>query len=139
MAKESKGSKKQDLAIDEILEKIEKLTVLELSDLIKALEEKFGVSAAMPIAAQPTPSESATGQASEQEEKDAYDVVMTEAGANKINVIKAIRELCPDLGLKEAKDLTEKLPAKVLEQAKKEAANEAKGKLEGAGAKVDLK
>lgn len=138
MTKE-KEAKKQTKTIDEILEKIEKLTVLELSDLVKALEEKFGVTAAAPMAVQSASTESTAGQTNEQEEKDIYDLVMLDAGANKINVIKAIREIRSDLGLKEAKDLTENLPAKVLEATKKDAVNEAKGKLEGAGAKVELK
>lgn len=138
MTKE-KEAKKQTKTIDEILEKIEKLTVLELSDLVKALEEKFGVSAVAPVAVSTTGTAPTTEASAATEEKDAYDVVMIEAGVNKINVIKAIRELRSDLGLKETKDLTENLPAKVLEQAKKETANEAKGKLEGAGAKIELK
>ena len=116
-------------ALTEIVEKIEKLSVLEVADLVKALEEKFGVSAAAPVAASAAPAE----------EKDAFDVVLSSGGANKIAVIKAVRELNQTLGLKEAKDLVEAAPKTILEGAKKEDAETAKKKLEEAGATVELK
>ena len=123
---------KQEKLIDEI----SKLSVLEVSELVKALEEKFGVSAA-PVAvagaAAPAAAEEAT------EEKSEYDVVLTAAGDNKIAAIKAVREIKPDLGLVEAKNLVEKAPVTLLEKAKKDDAEEAKKKLEDAGVKVELK
>jgi large subunit ribosomal protein L7/L12 len=121
-----------------VMEMVEKMNVLELNDLVKALEEKFGVSAAAPMmmGAMPT----AGGAAAEpEEEKTEFDVVLTEAGANKISVIKAVRELNQALGLVEAKNLVESAPKAVLEGAKKEDAQAAKKKLEEAGAKVELK
>ncbi|KKU44933.1 MAG: 50S ribosomal protein L7/L12 [Microgenomates group bacterium GW2011_GWC2_46_7] len=122
-------------ALTEIVEKIEKLSVLEVADLVKALEEKFGVSAAAPVAA----SAPAAAAAAPAEEKDAFDVVLSSGGANKIAVIKAVRELNQTLGLKEAKDLVEAAPKTILEGAKKEDAETAKKKLEEAGATVELK
>ena len=121
--------------MQKIVDEIEKLTVLEVSELVKALEEKFGVSAApMAMAAAPTAAAAAPA-----EEKTEFTVVLKAAGANKIGVIKAVREIKPDLGLKEAKDLTEKGDAVLLENVKKDAAEEAKKKLEAAGATVELK
>lgn len=129
-------AKETNKKLDEIIAAVEKLSVLELADLVKALEEKFGVNAA-PVAvagaAAPAAAEAAT------EEKSEYDVVLTDAGANKIAVIKALREIKTDLGLVEAKTLTESAPKPVLEGAKKEDAQAAKAKLEEAGAKVELK
>ncbi|MFH1244391.1 MAG: 50S ribosomal protein L7/L12 [bacterium] len=121
--------------LTEIVEKIEKLSVLEVADLVKALEEKFGVSAAAPVMAAPA----TAAAAAPVEEKDAFDVVLASGGANKIAVIKAVRELNQTLGLKEAKDLVEAAPKTVLEGAKKEDAETAKKKLEEAGATVELK
>lgn len=118
-----------------LVEQIEKLSVLEVADLVKTLEEKFGVSAAAPVAAA-APAATAVAPA---EEKDAFDVVLAAGGANKIAVIKAVRELNQTLGLKEAKDLVEAAPKTVLEGAKKEDAETAKKKLEEAGATVELK
>ena len=119
-----------------LVEQIEKLSVLEVADLVKTLEEKFGVSAAAPaVAAGVGPA--ATAEVAE--EKEAFDVVLTACGANKIGVIKAVRELNQTLGLKEAKDLVEAAPKTVLEGAKKEDAEAAKKKLEEAGATVELK
>lgn len=120
-----------------VMEIVEKMNVLELNDLVKALEEKFGVSANAPImmagaANGATPAEAV-------EEKTEFDVVLTDAGANKINVIKAVRELNQNLGLVEAKTLVESAPKVILEGAKKEDAQVAKKKLEDAGAKVELK
>lgn len=122
---------------EKIMELVESLTVLELNDLVKALEEKFGVTAAAPMMMGTMP---ATGEAAAPvEEKTEFDVVLTAAGDNKISVIKAVREINPTLGLVEAKNLVEAAPKAVLEGAKKEDADKAKKKLEEAGAKVELK
>jgi large subunit ribosomal protein L7/L12 len=118
-----------------IMEMVEQMTVLELNDLVKALEEKFGVSAAAPVM---VAGGAAAGSAEPAEEKTEFDVVLAEAGANKIAVIKAVRELNQSLGLVEAKALVESTPKTVLEGAKKDAAEAAKKKLEEAGAKVTL-
>lgn len=123
--------------LQKIAEQIEGLTVVELADLAKYLEEKFGVSAMPMMAAGAAPA--AAGDAAPAEEKTAFDVVLTEAGANKLGVIKAVREIKPDLGLMDAKKLVESAPQTVVEGAKKDAAEEAKKKLEAAGAKVELK
>jgi len=117
-----------------IMEMVDKMTVLELNDLVKALEEKFGVSASAPVVMA-----GASAGATPAEEKTEFDVVLADAGANKIAVIKAVRELNQALGLVEAKTLVESAPKVLLEGAKKEAAEEAKKKLETAGAKVELK
>lgn len=122
--------------LDALVEQIEKLSVLEVADLVKALEAKFGVSAAAPVMAAPAAAGAAAAPA---EEKDNFDVVLTAGGANKIAVIKVVRELNQTLGLKEAKDLVEAAPKTVLEGAKKEDAETAKKKLEEAGATVELK
>jgi large subunit ribosomal protein L7/L12 len=126
--------------IDNLIKEIESLTVLELNELVKSLEEKFGVSA---TAVAPAPVAATTvGQAAAEaggEEKNEYTVELTAAGSEKIKVIKAVRELNPQLGLKEAKDLVEAAPNVVIEKAKKEEAEEARKKLEAAGAKVVLK
>ena len=106
-------------------------------DLVKALEDKFGVSAAAPIAVAAAPG--AAGAEAAAEEKDEFDVVMTSAGSNKIAVIKAVRTIKQDLGLVEAKAFVEKTPATVMEGAKKEDADKAKSVLEEAGAQVELK
>ena len=120
-----------------IVEQVEKLSVLELSQLVKALEEKFGVSASPAMVAGAAPAAGASGEAAD--EQTTFNVVLTDSGANKISVIKAVRELVPTLGLKEAKDLADTPPKNVLEGVNKETANEAKTKLEAAGAKVELK
>ena len=122
--------------LDALVEQIEKLSVLEVADLVKALEEKFGVSAAAPAVAAGVDPAAPVAPA---EEKDAFDVVLAAGGANKIAVIKAVRELNQTLGLKEAKDLVEAAPKTILEGAKKEDAETAKKKLEEAGATVELK
>ncbi len=139
--KKAKKSAKLPAKLQKIVDEVEKLSVLELADLVKALEDKFGVSAAAPtVVAGATSAAGGNGApAGAVPEKSEFDVVLTAAGANKIAVIKAVREIKQDLGLKEAKDLTEKLPHKLLESAKKEDANEAKKKLEEAGAQVELK
>ena len=119
--------------ITAMIEEIKALTVLELSDLVKAIEEEFGVSAAAPVAVA-----AAGAAAPAAEEKTEFDVVLAEAGANKIQVIKAVRELT-GLGLKEAKELVDGAPKNVKEGVSKEEAEAAKEKLEAAGAKVELK
>ena len=120
---------------EEILSAIENLTVLELAELVKAAEEKFGVSAAAPVAVAAAPA-AAGGAAAE--EKTEFDVILKDAGAGKINVIKAVRELT-GLGLKEAKALVDGAPAPVKEGVSKADAEDIKGKLEAAGATVELK
>jgi large subunit ribosomal protein L7/L12 len=120
--------------LDKIVEELSKLTVLEAADLVKKLEESWGVSAAAPTAV------AAAGPVAEAaEEKTEFDVVITDGGANKIAVIKAVREVAPGLGLADAKKLVESAPAKVVEGVAKDAAEAAKKKLEEAGAKVELK
>ena len=123
-----------------IMEMVEKMNVLELNDLVKALEEKFGVSASAPIMVAGVAGNGNGAAAAEpEEEKTEFDVILADAGANKIGVIKAVREINSTLGLVEAKTLVESAPKAVLEAAKKEDAQEAKKKLEEAGAKVELK
>lgn len=119
---------------EEILEAIGNLTVLELSELVKAAEEKFGVSAAAPVAVAAAPAAGAAGAA----EKSEFDVILKDAGASKINVIKVVREIT-GLGLKEAKAAVDGAPAPVKEGASKAEAEEIKAKLEEAGATVELK
>lgn len=126
--------------LQDLIKSIENMTVLELSDLVKALEEKFGVQANMPMMAQPmagvvTPG---TGAAAAQEEKSTFTVVLASAGANKISVIKEVRAVT-NLGLREAKDLVDAAPKPVKEGVSKEEAEEMKKKLEAAGATVELK
>lgn len=136
---EKKESKAVSKELESIIEKIEKLTVLELADLVHALEDKFGVSASAPMAVAAAGVPAAGAEAASAEEQTSFDVILANAGANKIGVIKAVRELVPTLGLKEAKDLVEAAPKPVLEGVKKEAAEEAKAKLTAAGATVELK
>jgi len=119
-----------------IVEEIEKMSVLDLSELVKILEDKFGVSAAAPMAMAAAPGAAAGAEAAE--EKSQFDVELTGAGDNKIGVIKAIREIT-DKGLKDAKDMAEGAPVVVKAGVKKEEAEEAKKKLEAAGAQVTLK
>lgn len=125
------------LTKDEILKSVAEMTVLELADLVKALEEKFGVTAAAPVAVAASPGGGA--QEEPKEEQTVFNVVLTEAGTQKIQVIKAVRELVPTLGLTDAKALVEAAPKEVLTGVNKVAAEEAKKKLEAAGAKVELK
>src|SRR6266478_1067725 len=123
---------------DDILDAIANMTVLELSELLKEFEEKFGVTAAAPVAAfAPMPGGGGDAAAAE-EEKDEFDVILQAAGDKKIQVIKEVRALT-NLGLKEAKDLVDGAPKPVLEHVSKEDAEKAKGQLEGAGASVELK
>jgi large subunit ribosomal protein L7/L12 len=121
---------------EEILETIGSMTVLEIVDLISAMEEKFGVSAAAAVAA--APAAAAGGEAAAEEVKDEFNVVMTSFGANKVGVIKVVRALT-GLGLKEAKDLVEGAPATVKEAVGKDEAEKMKKELEEAGASVELK
>jgi len=125
---------------DQILEAIDTMTVLELSELVKAFEERYGVTAAAPVAvAAGAPAADGAGAgAAAAEEQDAFDAVLTEVGANKILVIKAVRELT-GLGLKEAKDLVDAAPKPILEKVNKDEAEKAKAALEEAGATVELK
>jgi len=119
--------------ITQIIEEVKAMTVLELSELVKALEEEFGVSAAAPVAVAAAP-----GAAAAAEEKTEFDVVLKEVGANKIGVIKVIREVT-GLGLKEAKEIADNAPKTLKEAASKDDAEAMKAKLEEAGAKVELK
>lgn len=122
---------------EEILEAIKGMTVLELADLVKALEEEFGVSAAAPVAVAAAPAAGA-GAAAPVEEKTEFDVILKEVGADKIKVIKVVREVT-GLGLKEAKDLVEGAPKPVKEGVNKDEANQIKAKFEEVGAKVEIK
>jgi len=122
---------------EEILDSIASLTVLELSELLSAFEERFGVTAAAPVAVAAA-APAGGGAAEEVEEKTSFDVVLTEAGGKKIGVIKEVRGLT-SLGLKEAKDLVESAPKAVLEGVSKDEADKAKEALEGAGATVEIK
>ena len=135
---EKKESPKVSKKLEELISEIEKLSVLELSELVKALEVKFGVSAAPQVVAGAAPA-AGTGADEGASEQTTFNVVLADSGANKISVIKAVRELVPTLGLKEAKDLVDTAPKQVLEGVNKETATEAKTKLEAAGAKVELK
>ena len=122
------------ITTDDILEAVASMSVMDLNDLVKAFEEKFGVSAAaVAVAAGP-----AAGGAAAAEEKTEFDVILAEAGANKVSVIKAVREIT-GLGLKEAKDMVDGAPKAVKEGVSKAEAEEAKKKLEEAGAKAELK
>jgi len=123
---------------EEILDSISNMTVLELSELLKDFEERFGVTAAAPVAVAAPAAGGGGAEAEAEEEKDEFDVVLTEAGGQKIAVIKEVRSLT-SLGLKEAKDLVESAPKAVLEKVNKEEADKAKAALEGAGATVELK
>jgi len=124
--------------LDQIIEQIEKLSILEVADLVKALEERFGVSAAAPVAVAAAPAAGGATSAPA-EEKTEFDVVLTAAGANKIGAIKAVREIKLEMGLKEAKDLVEAAPKELLKAVDKKTAEEAKKKLEAAGCQVELK
>ena len=133
MADEAKTLPTLTANAQKVIEMVEKMTVLELADLVKVMEEKFGVSAAAPVAVAAAPAEAAP----EEEEKSSFDIVLKEAGANKIGVIKVVREIT-ELGLKEAKDLVESAPQTVKEAVKKEDAEAIKVKFEEAGATVEL-
>ncbi len=134
MAEETTGTK-----VEQALSIIEGMTVLELAELVKAMENKFGISAAAPVAVAAAPAAGgAAPAAAPAEEKTEFTVILKEIGANKINVIKAVRELT-NLGLKESKDLVEGAPKAVKENVNKDDANAAKAKLEAAGATVEVK
>ena len=124
---------------DEILDAIASMSVLELSELLKDFEEKFGVTAAAPVAVAAVGGPVAGAPAEAEDEKDEFDVVLAAAGDKKIDVIKVVRQVVSGLGLKEAKDLVDAAPKPVLERANKDDADKAKAKLEEAGATVELK
>jgi large subunit ribosomal protein L7/L12 len=137
--KKPKAAKaKKSGSLDTILAAIKEMNVMELAELVKALEEEFGVSAAAPVAVAAAPAAGGAAPAVEAEEQTEFTVVLQEIGANKINVIKAVRELT-SLGLKESKDLVEGAPQNVKEGISKEEAANAKQKLESAGATVQVK
>jgi len=125
--------------LNKIVEELSGLTVLEVAELVKSLESKWGVSAAAPVAVAAAGGGGGGAPAAAVEEKTEFDVVLTDAGANKISVIKEVRGVVPGLGLAEAKKLVESAPQKVKEGIKKEEAEEIKKKLEAAGAKVEIK
>ena len=124
------------LSTDELLDAFKELTLLELSEFVKKFEETFEVTAAAPVAVAAAP---AAAPAEAVEEQSEFDVVLEGAGEKKIGVIKVVREIVSGLGLKEAKDLVDSAPKPLLEKVSKEAADEAKGKLEAAGASVTVK
>ena len=149
VAEEKKGAKKETtkraaaketktMTKDELIAAIKNMTVLELSELVKALEAEFGVSAAAPVAVAAAPAAEAAAPAAEEEEKSEFTVTLKEVGANKINVIKTVREVT-GLGLKESKDLVEAAPATVKEAVTKDESATIKEKLEAAGATVEVK
>lgn len=137
MADEKKSIQKGLGKVEQLIEEIGSLSVLELADLVSALEEKFGVSA---VAAAPAAAAPAAGEAgASAEEKSSYAVFLQEIGQNKIGLIKAVREINPNLGLKEAKELVESAPVEIVQGIKKEEAEDAAKKLEEAGGKAELK
>jgi large subunit ribosomal protein L7/L12 len=121
----------------DLTDQIDKMSVLDLSEFVKVLEDHYGVSAAAPVAM--VGAAAPAGEAEAVEEKTSFDIVLASAGAQKIQVIKAVREIKPELGLKEAKDLVDGAPKELLKGAKKEDAEAAKAKLEAAGATVEMK
>jgi|UniRef100_A0A7C5YUD0 large subunit ribosomal protein L7/L12 len=124
---------------EKLLEVLETMTPLEIAETVKALEEKYGITAAAPVAVAATPTAQTQETQQATEEKSTFDVELTAAGENKIAVIKALKEIKPELGLKEAKDIVDGAPKVIMEGVKKEVAEEAKKKLEAVGAKVTLK
>lgn len=124
--------------VEQILDLVKGMTVLELAELVKKFESEFGVSAAAAVVAAPAAGAPAAAAAAPEEEKTEFDVVLTDAGANRVSVIKTVRELT-GLGLKEAKELVEAAPKAVKEKVSKDEAAKAKESLEKAGAKVELK
>lgn len=123
--------------LKKIKDELNKLTILEVAELVKELEEEWGVSAAAPVAVAAMPGAAAAAGAEAVEEKSEYDVILKDVGPKKIDVIKAIRQIT-QMGLADSKELAETAGAKVMEQAGKDAANDAKAKLEAAGATVEL-
>ena len=136
---EKKEEAKKDVPakFKDLVAEIDKMSVLDLSEFVKVLEDHYGVTAAAPMAM--AMGAAPAGEAEAVEEKTAFDVVLANAGAQKIAVIKAVREIKPELGLKEAKDLVDAAPKELLKGAKKEDAESAKAKLEAAGATVEMK
>jgi len=138
-ATEEKTAVELSSKLEDVAKTIEGLTALELSELVKGLEDRLGIQAAAPMAAgMMMPGAGAAGGGEAEEEKDSFDVVLTEVGANKISVIKEVRA-ATNLGLKEAKDLVESAPKPIKEGVNKDEAEELKTKLEAAGAKIELK
>jgi large subunit ribosomal protein L7/L12 len=127
------------LSTDELLEAFKELTLLELSEFVKAFEETFEVTAAAPVAVAAVAPGAAAPAAEAAEEQSEFDVILEAAGDKKIGVIKVVREIVSGLGLKEAKDLVDGAPKPLLEKVTKEAADDARGKLEAAGASVTVK
>jgi large subunit ribosomal protein L7/L12 len=127
-----------ELTKDQLIEAIKGMTVLELSEMVKALEEEFGVSAAAPVAMAAAPAAGGAAEAAQEEEKTAFDVMLTAFGDQKIQVIKVVRALT-GLGLKEAKDVVEGVPSAIKEGVTKDEAEDAKKQLEDAGATVEIK
>ena len=128
------------MSTDQLLDAFKEMTLLELSDFVKAFEETFEVTAAAPVAVAAAPGAAGAGAPAEAaEEQTEFDVILEAAGEKKIGVIKVVREIVSGLGLKEAKDLVDSAPKPVLEKVAKEAADEAKAKLEAAGATVTVK
>ena len=137
-ANQLKGKNMSDITKDQVIDWLSNQTVLEVADLVKELEEKWGVSAAAPVAVAAAGGAVAGGGDAAAEEKDEFDVILTEAGSNKIAAIKEVRAIT-GLGLKEAKELVEGAPKPVKEGVAKDEAEEIKKKLEAAGSKVELK
>ena len=137
-ANQLKGKNMSDITKDQVIDWLSNQTVLEVADLVKELEEKWGVSAAAPVAVAAAGGAAAGGGDAAAEEKDEFDVILTEAGSNKIAAIKEVRAIT-GLGLKEAKELVEGAPKPVKEGVAKDEAEEIKKKLEAAGAKAELK
>ena len=137
-ANQLKGKNMSDINKDQVIDWLSNQTVLEVADLVKELEEKWGVSAAAPVAVAAAGAAAAGGGDAAAEEKDEFDVILTEAGSNKIAAIKEVRAIT-GLGLKEAKELVEGAPKPVKEGVAKDEAEEIKKKLEAAGSKVELK
>ena len=127
------------MSTDDLLDAFKEMTLLELSEFVKKFEEVFEVTAAAPVAVAAAAPGAAAGGAEAAEEQDEFDVILESAGDKKIGVIKVVREIVSGLGLKEAKDLVDGAPKPLLEKVKKEAAEDAKGKLEAAGATVTVK
>lgn len=134
-----KASKPVSANLEKIIKTIEELSVLELSELVKALEDRFGVTAAAPMAVATASAGPAAASEGPSEEQTTFNVILANSGANKISAIKAVRELVPTLGLKEAKDLVDTAPKEVMSGVNKATAEEAKTKLTAAGATVELK
>ncbi len=133
----SEDTKQLSAKVEKIVSAVSELSLMEVSELVKALEDKFGVSAAAPVMMGAMPA--AGGEAAAAEVKDEFDVILKDAGSNKIGAIKAVRTLKPELGLGEAKTFVESAPKTVLEGAKKEDAEAAKKTLEEAGCVVEMK